>query len=84
MTPRYPNIRVAVRSPNPLAAISAIREALRRAGVARGEIASFSQQAFACRDPDRLREVCRGWVRVDAPRWPVLGTPFSHPSDMTA
>lgn len=75
MKTKYPHIRVAVRSPNPLTAISAIREALRRAGVAPGEIAHFSQQAFSCRDLDRLRELCRGWVRVDAPRWSGLPVP---------
>lgn len=69
MMPRYPHIRVAVHSANPLAAISAIRGALRRAGVERREIAVFSQQAFTCRDVDDLRELCRDWVRVDAPSW---------------
>lgn len=69
MTPRYPHIRVAVHSPNPLVAISAIRGALRRAGVGRREIAMFSQEAFTCRDLENLRDVCRGWVKVDAPIW---------------
>lgn len=67
--PRYPHIQVAVHSANPLTAISAIRGALRRAGVARREIANFSQQAFTCEDLDRLRDVCSGWVRVEAPSW---------------
>lgn len=69
MTPRYPKIRVAVRSSNPLTAISAIREALRQAGASPTEIAQFSQQAFACRDLAALRQHCRGWVRVEAPSW---------------
>lgn len=70
MTPRYPDIRVAVHSANPLTAISAIRGALRRAGVERREIATFSQQAFTSEDLDHLRSVCRHWVRVEAPSWP--------------
>jgi|GEM_PF-1222614 len=69
MTPRYPDIRVAVHSANPLTAISAIRGALRRAGVERREIATFSQQAFTSQDLDHLRDVCRHWVRVEAPTW---------------
>lgn len=67
--PRYPQVRVKVRSSNPLAAISAIRGALRRAGVSRSEIRVFSQQAFGSDDLDRLSEVCHGWVRVEAPTW---------------
>jgi hypothetical protein len=67
--PRYPHIHVALHSANPLAAISAIRGALRHAGVDRREIAAFSQQAFACRDAEGLREVCRNWVEVDVPSW---------------
>lgn len=69
MMPRYPQIRVNVRSHNPLTAISAIREALRQAGVSQSEIARFSHQAFACCDLESLREHCRSWVRVEAPRW---------------
>lgn len=72
--PRYPHIRVAVRSTNPLTAISAIREALRQAGAGRREIARFSHQAFSCRDLDHLRRVCRGWVEVEAPGWRVPGS----------
>lgn len=67
--PRYPHIRIAIHSANPLAAISAIRSALRHAGVDRREISAFSQKAFACRDVDDLRDLCRDWVRVEAPSW---------------
>lgn len=63
------DIHVRVDSPNPLVVISAIRGALRRAGVDREEIARFSHQAFASRDLSDLRQVCRSWAVVDAPRW---------------
>lgn len=79
MTPRYPHIRVAVRSPNPLTAISAIRGALRHAGVARHEIAAFSQEAFCTEDLDHLREVCRDWVDVEVPAWAGVGTGGDKP-----
>lgn len=85
MMPRYPHIRVAVHSANPLTAISAIRGALRHAGVERREIAAFSQQAFTCRDVEDLRELCRDWVEVEAPSWqsgddsPPWPPPRSHP-----
>lgn len=62
-------IRVRVESPNPLVVISAIREALRRAGAGRDEIARFSRQAFATHDLSDLRRVCRSWAVVEAPSW---------------
>lgn len=62
--PRYPQVRVQVCSDNPLALISAVRHALRRAGVPREEIQTFSQQAFAGGRSD-LRTVCQGWARID-------------------
>ena len=63
-------IRVHVESPNPLVVISAIRDALRRAGADREEIARFSHQAFTSRDdPSALRRVCRSWAVVEAPSW---------------
>lgn len=62
-------IRVRVESSNPLVVISAIREALRRAGADRDEIARFSDQAFTSRDLADLRQVCRSWAVVEAPCW---------------
>jgi hypothetical protein len=63
-SPRYPEIRVVVHSRSPLALISAIRLALRKAGVERGEISRFSQEALDKNNPRRQREVCGRWVRV--------------------
>lgn len=65
LTPRYPQIHVRVRSANPLALVGAVRYALRRAGIERPEIRRFSEEAFDEPSPDRQREVCRHWVRVD-------------------
>lgn len=65
--PRYPRIQVCVRSPHPLALISAVRLALRRAGIDRREIRSFSQQALGMDDAEGQRRLCRQWVAVDAP-----------------
>lgn len=65
--PRYPTIRVCLRSPHPLAHISAVRLALRRAGVDRGEIHRFSHQALALESAERQRQLCREWVAVETP-----------------
>jgi hypothetical protein len=64
-SPRYPDLRVAVRSRNPLAVISAVRGALRRAGARPEEIASFSHQAFTARDLTQLRRICADWTEVE-------------------
>ena len=61
--PRYPDLRVSVRSSNPLALVAGVREELRRAGVAREEIAGFTEQALT--PPDDLchaLEVARDWI----------------------
>lgn len=63
--PRYPDIHVRVRSPNPLTLVAAVRCALRQAHVEKEEICRFSQQAFARKNPRELRRVCKEWVRVD-------------------
>lgn len=59
---RYPQIHVSVRSPNPLALVAAVRQGLRRAGVARQEIERFSLEALASDDPGEAVEVCHRWV----------------------
>lgn len=76
--PRYPEISVRLRTAHPLALIGAVRHALRRAGVERPEIERFSNEALRCGTAERQRQVCRRWVRVDAPeaapeRRPVEG-----------
>lgn len=58
---RYPGIRVNVRSEKPIALVAAVRHALRRAGIDRGEIRRFSDEALAA-DVEDTREICRRWV----------------------
>ena len=66
--PRYPEIRVSSESSNPLTVVSAVRYALRRAGVERPEIEAFSRQALSTSDPHGVLRVCREWVgRAEAP-----------------
>ena len=42
--------------------VSAVRHALRRAGVERTEIDEFSTEAMTARDDGQVRRVCREWV----------------------
>jgi hypothetical protein len=65
LPPRYPSIRVTLRSRNPFALVSAVRHALRRAGTARDEVDRFSQEALTSASPKRVAEICRRWVAVD-------------------
>lgn len=65
MSPRYPDIHIAMRSENPLAWVSAVRSALRRAGADRTEIDRFSNEAWSAGDPGELATLCRRWVRLD-------------------
>ena len=58
---RYPSIRVDLRTHNPLALVAAVRDGMRRAGVAPGDIAEFSTEALAG-DPSQIRSVCASWV----------------------
>lgn len=59
--PRYPRVRVRLRSRHPLVAVSAVRHALRRAGVRDEEVRRFTEEALAASTP----EVCRAWAVVD-------------------
>lgn len=61
MTPRYPELQVSLRTDNPLAVVSATRLALRRAGMNRDEIETFTQTALASEDP---RRTCSTYVRI--------------------
>lgn len=61
----YPDVRVTRRTTNPLVLIAEVREALRRAGVARPEIHRFSSEAFA--DLRKSRQVCSLWVQTSRP-----------------
>jgi hypothetical protein len=63
--PRYPELRVSIRSSKPLALVAGVREELRRAGAAREEIASFTEQALTPPDdPGHALEVARDWIGV--------------------
>lgn len=65
MIPLYPEIRVSIRSQNRFALVSAIRQALRRAGTDTGEIDRFSQEALSTPDPRNFEDLCRRWVQID-------------------
>jgi hypothetical protein len=65
MGPLYPEIRVALRSRNRFALVSAIRQGLRRAGTPPAEIDRFSQEALSTQDPRVLVELCSRWVRLE-------------------
>ena len=64
--PRYPEILVEVKSPNPLALVAAVREALRLAHVQRSEISEFSNEVFATDSPQKVQQICREWVTLQA------------------
>ena len=68
MTPLYPKIRVTLRSKNRFALVSAIRQALRRAGTSPGDIETFSREALTTQDPGHFEELCRRWVVMDRPQ----------------
>lgn len=60
---RYPDLRVRVRSENPLALVAATREELRLAGVGAEEIRDFSDQALSTGvDRKLVQEVVAEWV----------------------
>jgi len=61
-SPRYPDLRVSLHTDNPLAMVSAVRLALRKAGTDRGEIERFTREALNSPDP---QDFCDQWVRVD-------------------
>ncbi|HLF55603.1 MAG TPA: hypothetical protein VI942_02035 [Thermoanaerobaculia bacterium] len=65
--PLFPDIHVALRSRNRWAVAAAIRQALRRAGKDAREIDRFVAEAVSAEDPERLRDVCRRWVRLQLP-----------------
>ncbi len=65
MAPRYPDIQVRLRSNNPFALISAVRQALRRSRVDPGEILRFTEEALRSEEPQRMREICSDWAEVE-------------------
>ena len=65
MTPRYPDIRVRLRSNNPFALVSAVRLALRTSHFDPLEIHRFTEEALAEDEPQRMRQVCSDWAKVE-------------------
>ena len=65
MAPRYPDIHVRLRSDNPYALVSAVRQALRRSHVDQGEIYRFTELALESEEPQRMRQVCSDWAEVE-------------------
>ena len=68
MEPLYPEIRVALRSRNRYALVSAIRLGLRKAGTPPAEIERFSREALSTQDPRHFEELCSQWVLMDTER----------------
>jgi hypothetical protein len=68
MAPLYPQVRINLRSRNRYALVSAIRQALRRAGTSPGEIETFSREALTTQDPRTFEELCSRWVVMDRPQ----------------
>lgn len=68
MAPLYPEVHINLRSRNRYAMVSAIRQAMRRAGSSPGEIEDFSREALTTPDPRRFEELCSGWVVMDYPQ----------------
>jgi len=65
MGPLYPEIRVALRSRNRYALVSAIRLGLRKAGTPPEDIERFSREALSTQDPNHFEKLCSQWVLVD-------------------
>jgi hypothetical protein len=65
MAPLYPQVRVALRSRNRYALVSAIRQALRLAGTSPNDIETFSREALTTQDRGRFEELCSRWVVMD-------------------
>jgi hypothetical protein len=65
MLPLYPEVHISLYSRNRYALVSAIRQALRRAGTSPSEIETFSAEALTTQDPRRFEELCRRWVVME-------------------
>jgi len=63
---RYPHIRVSLRTRNPLVLVATVRQEMRRAGVEKIEIQRFSDEALGNQEPERVKKVCRKWVRTNS------------------
>ncbi len=65
MAPRYPDIRVRLRSNNPFALVSAVRLALRRSHIDPHEIHRFTEEALQNDEPREIRKICSDWAQVE-------------------
>lgn len=65
MSPRYPEVQIRLRTRNPFALISAVRQGLRRSRVDDGEIRRFTEEAMRSEEPNQMREVCAAWAAID-------------------
>lgn len=63
--PRYPHLDVRLQTGHPLAAIAAVRLALRKAAVDPQEIQLFSDLAFAAVGTAARLDICRRWVHLE-------------------
>jgi len=73
MGPLYPEIRVALRSRNRYALVSAIRLGLRKAGTPPEDIERFSHEALSTQDSRHFEELCGRWVLMEKERQAPLG-----------
>ena len=64
MNPRYPDIEIRLRSHNPFAWVSAVRQALRHSGIEEAEIRAFTADALDTADPGQIRQVCASWAEI--------------------
>lgn len=62
-SPRYPGLRISVRSGSPWAMVAAVRQELRLAGAPPEEIRAFSDQALSTGvDREVVRQAVEEWV----------------------
>ena len=62
-SPRYPGLRISVRSDSPLVMVAAVRQELRLAGAPPDEIRAFSDQALSTGvDREVVRQAVEEWV----------------------
>ncbi len=61
--PRYPEVRLPLRTSNPLVLVAAVRHELRNAGIEAEAIAEFTSSALAG-DESSLRQTCAEWIET--------------------
>lgn len=63
--PRYPDLHIRLKSRNPFALVSAVRQGLRRRHVDGYEIERFTEEALRVEEPDRMKDVCAAWAAIE-------------------